>query len=108
LAPTTEITRGTGARYAYKAKMLGMKTPVESEIQDFLENEGWTGVSVKGVEAETRWLVEQVNGKTKFTYGLPYKMPIPIRGSIRDKLFMIPAWEKIVENSLQNLKELLE
>jgi uncharacterized membrane protein len=67
--PTTETTRGTGARYAYKAKMLGIKAPVETEIQDFMENEGWTGISVKGVESKTRWVFKGADGKTRFTYG---------------------------------------
>jgi hypothetical protein len=35
-------------------------------------------------------------------------MPVPILGGILDALFMKPAWEKIIESSLQNLKELLE
>ena len=106
--PTTEVTRGTGARYAYKAAMLGMKTPVETEIQDFVENQGWTGVSVKGVKAETRWVFEQVGGKTRFTYSLSYRLPVPVLGPLLDGLFMKPAWEKIIANSLRNLKELVE
>ena len=39
---------------------------------------------------------------------MTYKMPIPILGNILDKLFMIPAWEKIIEKPLQNLKEQTE
>jgi uncharacterized membrane protein len=106
--PTTETKRGNGSRFAYKAKLLGMKAPVETEIQEFVENEGWTGVSVKGVESKTRWIFVQVNGKTKFTYGLSYSLPIPILGNVLDRLFVKPAWESIIENSLQNLKERME
>jgi uncharacterized membrane protein len=106
--PTTEITRGSGARYAYKAEMLGMKAPVETEIQDFVENEGWTGIATKGVKHKTQWLFEPIEGGTKFTYGVSYQMPVPLIGGILDKLFMKPAWVKIVEDSLQNLKEQTE
>jgi hypothetical protein len=33
---------------------------------------------------------------------------VPILGGLLDTWFMKPAWEKITENSLQNLKELIE
>ena len=106
--PTTETTRGNGARYAYKAKMLGVKSTVETEIHDFVENEGWTGRATKGMEHETRWVFEEVNGQTRFTYGLTYDLPVPLLGGLLDSLLMKPAWEKFVEESLQNLKELTE
>lgn len=106
--PTTETKRGNGSRFAYKAKLLGMKASVETEIQEFVENEGWAGVSVKGVESKTRWIFRQVNGKTKFTYGMSYSLPIPILGNVLDRLFVKPAWERIIKNSLQNLKERME
>jgi uncharacterized membrane protein len=106
--PTTEITRGTGARYAYKAEMLGMKVPVETEIQGFVENEGWTGEATKGMKHRTHWVFERMGNKTRFTYGLSYKLPVPIVGGILDNLIMKPAWEKIIEDSLENLKNLTE
>jgi uncharacterized membrane protein len=106
--PTTETTRGNGARYAYKAAMLGMKTAVETEIQDFVEDEGWTGTATKGMKHETRWVFEEDDGKTRFTYGLSYDLPVPILGGVLDAWFMKPVWEQIVEDSLQNLKRLIE
>jgi len=53
-----------------------MSVPVETEIQEFMENEGWTGVSVSGVKVKTRWIFVRVNGKTKFTYGQSGSLPI--------------------------------
>lgn len=106
--PTTEIERGDGSRFAYKARVLGMKVSVETEIQEFAENEGWTGVSISGVKVKTRWIFVKVNGKTKFTYGQSGSLPIPILGNILDRLFVKPAWERIIENSLQNLRERME
>jgi uncharacterized membrane protein len=98
--PTTEITRGTGARYAYKAKVLGMRVPVGTEIHDFVENEGWTGVSVKGVEHKTRWIFAWVNGRTRFTHGVWGRLPVPILGNVLATLFLEPEWRRIVEQSL--------
>lgn len=88
--------------------MLGIKTAVETEIRDFVENEGWRGIATKGLKHETRWNFEDLDGSTRFTYGLTYDLPVPILGFVLDKLFMKPAWEKFIDNSLQNLKHLVE
>jgi len=106
--PTTEHARGNGARFAYKAKLLGIKAPVETEITDFVENEGWTGVSVRGLEHKSQWIFAATNGATRFTYVLSYRLPLPVLGAVLDAIFMKPAWEKIIENSLKNLKRIME
>ena len=104
--PTTEITRGNGAKYKYKAKFLGATTTLETEIHDFVENVGWRGAAVKGMEHETYWNFEEIGSNTtKFTYGLEYKLPIPIIGFILDSILMQPQWNKIIKKSLQNLAE---
>lgn len=51
--PITETTRGNGTKFTYKAKMLGMKITVGTELQEFRENEGWIGKSFKGMEHKT-------------------------------------------------------
>jgi hypothetical protein len=38
--PTTAVEQGNGARYAYKARMMGISVNVETEIQDFVQNAG--------------------------------------------------------------------
>ena len=52
---TTDITRGNGTRYAYKAKLMGLWAKVETEIQDFVPNQGWNGKSTKGLPHKTHW-----------------------------------------------------
>lgn len=106
--PKTEITRGNGAKFIYKAKMLGIKASVGTEIQDFIENKGWTGISFKGMEHKTQWIFVKMDGNTKFTYILSYRFPIPVLGNLLNKMFMKPAWISIIETSLQNLKRILE
>jgi len=106
--PLTEIERGNGAKYAYKARMLGISAPVETEIRDFAENHGWTGICRKGLEHETNWTFLSVSGKTRFTYGLQYRIPVPIVGNLLDTLIIKPQWERIIERSLANLKALME
>src|SRR3990172_1677643 len=101
----TETTRGNGTQFTYIAKMLGIKVTVGTELHDFRENEGWIGKSFKGMEHKTQWIFEKSNGNTEFTYILSYKFPM---GRFLDKKFMQPTWIKVIENSLQKLKRLME
>ena len=101
---TTPVTQGNGARYAYKARMMGVSASVETEIHDFVQNAGWTGVATKGMPHRTHWIFEPVGHDTKFTYALEYQLPVPLVGSLLDSLFMRPQWHKIIENSLNNLR----
>jgi coenzyme Q-binding protein COQ10 len=103
--PTTEIRKGNGARYAYKAKMMGLNVKVETEIQNFVINQGWTGKGTKGVPTQTQWIFEKLEHSTKFTYVLEYKLPVPVLSSLLDKYIMEPQWKKIIDRSLQNLNQ---
>lgn len=103
--PTTSVSRGNGARYAYKARMMGLSVSVETEVRNFEPNRGWTGVATKGMPHQTHWLFEPVEGGTKFTYALEYQLPIPLIGSLLDSAFMKPQWDKIIRTSLNNLRK---
>jgi hypothetical protein len=103
--PIREKTRGNGARYAYRARMMGFPIGLETEIQDFIENRGWTGVCMKGASARAYWSFESIGDETKFTYALEYQMPVPVLGSLLDSLFLKPRWNKIIAHSLHNLRE---
>lgn len=106
--PTTETNRGNGAKFIYKVKMLGMKASVGTEITEFKENEGWIGNSFKGLEHKTQWIFKKSNSNTEFTHGLSYILPWYMGGRFFDKKFVQQAWIKIIENSLQNLKKIME
>ena len=45
---------------------------------------------------------------TEFTYILNYNFPWYFGGKIIDKMFAKPEWIKIIENSLQNVKRIME
>jgi hypothetical protein len=102
--PMTSLTHGTGARYSYKARMKGIGVSVETEIRDFIINEGWKGISTKGVSASTYWNFQALGDNTKFTYVLEYKLPAPWFLFLADAIIVKPQWEKIIEKSLSNLK----
>jgi len=56
--PTTKLTRGNGTRYAYKAWIAGITLNLETEIHEFAENVGWTGMVIKGPPHRTKWVFE--------------------------------------------------
>jgi uncharacterized membrane protein len=98
--PTTERTRGTGTRYAYKAWVAGLTVNLETEIHDFVENVGWRGVVTKGMPHRTQWVFETKGAATRLTYILEYSLPVPLL----DSLLMKPGWRRRLERSLHNLK----
>jgi coenzyme Q-binding protein COQ10 len=102
---TTAVTQGNGARYAYKVRILAVSAGVETEIHDFVLNRGWTGVSTKGVPHRTRWIFEPIGSTTRFTYAVEGHLPVPLLGSLCDSLFLKPQWDRIVQNSLNNVKQ---
>jgi len=102
---TTPVTQGNGARYAYKARLMGVPASVETEIHDFVYNGGWTGVATKGMPHRTHWVFKPVGDGTKFTYALEYHLPVPLLGSLLDSLFMKPQWDRIIQKSLNNLRQ---
>ena len=103
--PTTAITRGNGARYAYKARLMGVSASVETEVHGFIENRGWTGVATKGMPHRTYWTFTPTSAGTRFTYALEYQLPIPLLGPLLDSLFMRAQWDKIIVTSLENLRK---
>ncbi len=103
--PTSEITRGNGARYAYKVRLLGFTAAVETEIHDLVINRGWTGIATRGMAHRTYWNFQQIENKTRFTYALEYRLPIPLLGPLLDSLLMKPQWNRIIVNSLNNLRQ---
>jgi coenzyme Q-binding protein COQ10 len=101
--PTTAVTRGSGARYQYKARLMGFAARVETEIHDFHPNSGWRGVATAGMPHRTGWVFEPMGLGSKFTYILEYRVPVPLLGPLLDRFFLKPQWNKIIQNSLANL-----
>jgi len=98
----TEVERGNGAVYGYKMKVLGFPFRVQTEIENFEENKGWSGKGIKGVPHKTTWVFEALENRTKFTYVAEYSLPIPILGPIVCSLFLDSEWRRILEKSLDN------
>ncbi|MEF8822724.1 MAG: SRPBCC family protein [Desulfohalobiaceae bacterium] len=106
--PTTENTRGEGAKFSYTTNELGIEFDIETKIVDVTLNEERVWRTVSGADIEAKYLFEPQNGRTKTTYILDYNLPIPIIGNILDVLLVRESRELWVENTLQNLKKLIE
>jgi uncharacterized membrane protein len=102
---TTATVQGNGARYAYRVSIMTTSTTVETEIHDFVPNQGWTGIATKGIPHRTKWIFAPVGSATEFTYVVEGRLPVPLLGPLCDSLFLKPQWEKIVQNSLSNLRQ---
>jgi len=102
--PTSEVTRGTGARYAYRAWLMGVPASVETEVREFVEDQGWTGVATRGLPHRTHWRFEAQGASTRFTYALEYELPVPLLGAVLDALVMKRQWRRIIGRSLSNLR----
>ena len=101
---TSEMTRGTGARYAYRVRVMGVPASVETEIQEFVEGQGWTGVGTRGLPHRTHWRFEAQGQSTRFTYALEYRLPLSLLGAALDALFVNREWRGIVRKSLSNVQ----
>ena len=108
VTPITENTLSSGSKFIYKTKAMGMTFTVGTEFCDFVKNKGWTGKSFKGVKHRTEWVFKDRGGFTEFTHSVDYKLPLYYGGNLFDHLFMKSAWVKIIEGSLEHLKELME
>jgi hypothetical protein len=106
--PTTQATRGNGARYAYRAWVAGLTLNLEAEIHDFVEKVGWRAVGTKGVPHRTQWVFETAGGMTRLTYILEYSLPVPVLGGLLDRMLMRSGWQRRLEASLGNLKRHFE
>ncbi|MCK3683192.1 SRPBCC family protein [Maribellus sp. YY47] len=104
----SEVEKGKGAKYRYKAKMMMFKYEIEAEVYEYTENVGFKVVGIKGPPYKSFWNFEVIDGKTKFTYGLEYSISTPIIGNYMDAWFLKPQWNKIIQNSLQNLSKKID
>lgn len=103
VSPVTEIEYGNGAIYAYRMWVLGLPFKAQTQIHDFVENQGWSGRRIRGVPHRTGYVFEDLSPHTRFTASVFYSLPIPVLGPVLCSLFFNNAWRQILEKSLNNL-----
>ena len=108
LKPTSVIEKGNNARYAYKALVAGLKFNLETEIHYFKENVGWQGIVRTGLPHKMQWQFENKASKTNVTYIIEYSPPWFLIGPLLNFFIIKPNWQRMIENTLNNLKVHLE
>lgn len=106
--PTTASITGTGCRYAYSIKFMGIRMPVETEIKDYTKNRGWKGVSTRGMKHITSWNFEIIGNGTILTMGITSGIPVPVVGILLDHGIMKSYFENNILASLTRLKRKIE
>lgn len=84
---------------------------MDLEITESLENEKITYHLFGGKftkDLKLAFLLEPLDERTKFSYGVDYEISWGILGKFLDKLFAQREVEKGVEKALENLKSILE
>jgi hypothetical protein len=104
----TDVDQGTGAKYVYRAKLMGLPAKVYTEIHDYQENAGWRGVGSGAIPFTTRWIFEDRGEGSAFTFAVEYELPVPLIGGLLDRLIVKPEWRRIVDASLDNLRRHFE
>jgi uncharacterized membrane protein len=102
---------GAGSIIEHSYLMGGARIPLTTEI---LEN--WSGPDGAKVRARARgpmdgehtWTYEPVDGGTRVTVGMEYKVPGAALGKIADRLIVERMQARSFEQSLENLKMLCE
>jgi hypothetical protein len=108
IKPATEGDMRNNTRFTYQARVAGMKFNLETEIYYFKENTGWQGIVHKGLPHKMQWEFQNKVNITKVTYTIEFGTPWFIIGPILDSFILKPRWQRMIEKSLDNLKNHLE
>ena len=110
-AEKTSGDGGTGTRVDHSYMMAGVRIRVTTEI---LENSsGPEGAKLRArahgpLDGGHTWTYEPVNGGTRVTLEMEYKVPGAVLGKIADRLIVERMQSRAFQQSLENLKMLCE
>ena len=101
-----ELPNG-GRSWDWVYKMAGMRFTGSSKHTEVVPNERTVSLSTGGIDSTITWEYQPVDGGTKFTTTVEYKVPIPLLGKLAESIIV-----KINENEqevvLANLKARME
>jgi uncharacterized membrane protein len=106
--PTTEQTKGVGARFVFKTKFMGMHPETEMETRTFIHDQSIEYASIRGIDLKRQVLFASLDDRTQITDISEYTLPLSILGGLVDVLSFRRRQERRAEESLQNLKKLTE
>jgi len=101
-----ELPNG-GYSFDWVYKMAGMRFTGSSEHTEVVPNERTVSLSTGGIDSTITWEYQPVDGGTKFTTTVEYKVPIPLLGKLAESIIV-----KMNENEsnvlLANVKAMME
>ena len=101
-----ELPNG-GFSWDWVYKMAGMRFTGSSEHTEVVPNERTVSLSTGGIDSTITWEYQPVDGGTKFTTTVEYKVPIPLLGKLAESIIV-----KMNENEsnvlLANVKAMME
>lgn len=108
----SEKSRGMGVTFACKVDVPRTgPLECEHEIIEFVDYISITVSATKGCKSVGTWHFSRMAGmivKTRVTYTLSYQVPVPVIGCLIDLIFVRRIWMQRVEQTLYNLKNVLE
>jgi uncharacterized membrane protein len=105
----TANTAGEGARLLVNLTFLGRKMSSEWEIVEDLQDGDWTiNTPLMGVKAQKKWRFEPMGASTAVVFGLEYRPAPRLLGPLVDMLVFRPAWNRLYDRGMRNLKYLIE
>lgn len=104
--------RGAGLQFGCKVDVprKGL-LDCEYEVTDFIDYILIAIKTTSGPKSEGIWHFGRMAGKnikTRITYTLNYQVPVPVIGQLMDIFFVRRIWTERVEQTMQNLKDVLE
>jgi len=101
-----ELPNG-GYSWDWVYKMAGMRFTGSSEHTEVVPNERTVSLSTGGIDSTITWEYQPVDGGTKMTTTVEYKVPIPLLGKLAESIIV-----KMNENEsnvlLANVKAMME
>jgi len=106
--PTTEIKRGSGARFRMVGKIFGIPFKSELEVFEFVENRSLRLETISGSQIRIQWLFRPTEKGTRVVYITEYTVPLGLVGAIVSRLILRKFLHQGSKKTLQKLKALLE
>ncbi len=99
-----------GSKTHWIYEMAGMKVMSDTEITEVQENRLYEFRQVGGFlkQGGTRLEIEPTEGGSTITWTTQYEPPYSYLGKLADKLKMGKRFEEAIDESLRNLKKILE
>lgn len=107
--PVGPISRGLGAKVEAEGCFMGMNMKSLLEIVEFEEGKKLVSRSQKGVKSVSIWEMRPNDkGGTEVFFSSEYSMPGSFLGKLLDKMLIEKDIEKMLVQTLVNLKKVLE